>query len=145
MKRIGDEYTGGFFAYCSSLLVVSIPLSVVSIGCKAFIGCKSLWKISFTKGSSSKGDILKTISRQAFQDCESLTEITIPDCVTVIDEQAFKGCLSLSVVNLPDSRIEIRSKAFSDCPHLKEVQVSPLVIVHQSAFSTKVKVNVIKL
>lgn len=137
---IGDITSGGFFAYCSSLLMVSIPLSITSIGCKAFLGCKSLKKVNFTKSSNSKGDILKTISSFAFQNCESLTEISIPDCVSLIGEQAFEGCLNLSIVNLPNSCIEIKSKAFDKCPHLKEVQISPSVVYDTFSFSCKVTI-----
>jgi hypothetical protein len=38
------------------------------------------------------------IGREAFEDCESLTRVTIPDSVTCIEERAFYGCTNLATI-----------------------------------------------
>ena len=61
-----------------------------------------------------------TIREWAFDDCSSLTSITIPDSVTTIGHYAFNGCSSLTSVNIPDSVTTIGNAAFSDCSSLQE-------------------------
>ncbi len=59
----------------------------------------------------------------AFQGCEGLTSITIPDSVTSIGEGAFSDCTSLASVTIPDSVISIGNWAFGDCASLISVNI----------------------
>ena len=52
---------------------------------------KGCWTISFDAP-------VTTIGKSAFQNCTTLTSITIPDSVTSIGQDAFNGCSSLSKV-----------------------------------------------
>ena len=79
------------FRDCSSLVSVTIPDSITSIGCGAFEGCDSLISITIPKSVTSIGEI-------AFYGCKSLTSITIPDSVISIGKEAFRACLSLKTV-----------------------------------------------
>ena len=61
-----------------------------------FSGCNSLISITIPDSVTSIGD-------EAFSDCTSLTSITIPDSVTSIGDRAFYGCYSLTVTVGRDS------------------------------------------
>ena len=97
----------GAFSDCSSLTSIEIPASVETIGVYAFLGCHSLAKVTFEKGSK-----LKEISgygyyvekrypathwHGVFSDCP-ITSIEIPASVESIEECAFQGCSQLASV-----------------------------------------------
>jgi hypothetical protein len=69
------------------------------------------------------GSKLTGIGDKAFNDCETLAAITMPDSVTRIGASAFYGCTSLTAVTIPDSVTSIESYAFSDCSSLAEVTI----------------------
>ena len=62
-----------------------------------------------------------SVGNSAFEDCNSLTSITIPNSVTSIGEEAFYCCSSLTSVTIPNSVTEIYSGAFAKCPNLENV------------------------
>ncbi|MCM1392884.1 MAG: leucine-rich repeat domain-containing protein, partial [Ruminococcus sp.] len=61
------------------------------------------------------------IGEEAFEDCTSLTSITIPDGVTKIVLGAFCGCKLLTSIIIPDSVTSIGGYTFYDCSKLKDV------------------------
>ena len=52
------------------------------------------------------------IGDNAFEYCENLFSVTIPDGVTSIGEEAFLWCISLSSITIPNSVYKIGSRAF---------------------------------
>ena len=59
----------------------------------------------------------------AFQNCSSLTNITIPNRVTSIGGYAFNYCSSLTNITIPNSVTSIGSSAFSGCSSLKNITI----------------------
>ncbi len=57
----------------------------------------------------------------AFQNCTSLTTLTIRMGMDILFANAFKGCTNLATVYLPSTIEGIRSDAFSGCSKLKTV------------------------
>jgi hypothetical protein len=57
----------------------------------------------------------------AFQDCDTLTSVIIPDGVTEIQDNAFRGTTSLKTVTIPASVTLLRNRAFADTPNLYSV------------------------
>ena len=60
-----------------------------------------------------------------FENCKSLTSVTIPDSVTSIGGWAFCDCTSLTSVTIPDSVTEIGTVAFYGCTSLTNVYCKP--------------------
>ena len=63
------------------------------------------------------------IGDSAFECCNSLTSVTIPDGVTSIGNYAFFSCSALTSVTIPDGVASIGSCAFFTCPALTSVTI----------------------
>ena len=73
--------------------------------------------------SEYEGGSVTRIADEAFQDCSSLTSITIPDSVTSIGSFAFEGCTGLTSVTMGNSVTSIGSSAFLSCYSLISVTI----------------------
>jgi hypothetical protein len=101
---------------------------VTTIGVGAFQECSSLTAVTIP-------DSVTTISGGAFDGCSSLTAITIPDGVTTISRCAFNGCSSLTAITIPDSVTTIGYQAFYGCSALMKFSLSPAVSIGEDCFS----------
>ena len=72
-----------------------IICNVTSIGQRAFQSCNGLTSISIPEGVTS-------IGYQSFQFCDGLTNVAIPSSITSIGEGAFQYCSNLSSYNITD-------------------------------------------
>ena len=59
----------------------------------------------------------------AFENCKSLTSVTIPDGVTGIGESAFCNCTSLTSITISDSVKGIGNWAFCGCTNLTDIKI----------------------
>ena len=91
--------------------------SVTSIGDEAFEDCISLTSITIPNSVTSIGD-------GAFLECTGLTSITIPNSVTSIGNWAFLGCTGLTSITIPNSVTSIGDHAFGDCSGLTSINVA---------------------
>ncbi len=67
-----------------------------------------------------QGKPVKEIGNKAFEYCEKVKSITIPDTVIKIGTAAFAGCLSLQTLKLPDTITYIGYDAFLSCLRLSK-------------------------
>lgn len=99
----------------SSMMSITIPESVVSIGQYAFSGCSSLISITIPP-------LVTSLNSGAFQNCSSLTSVIIPDLVTSIGNYVFTYCSNLTSITIGRSVESIGDGVFSDCNLLKTIQ-----------------------
>ena len=66
---------------------------------------------------------VREIADFAFDGCEGLESIDIPDAVTEIGDWAFCGCTSLQTVDIPNSVSEIGKSAFLGCKSLQSIDI----------------------
>lgn len=138
---IGDS---AFFG-CSSLTQFVIPSTVEHIGDDAFSGCDHLQYNSYEDGlylgsdtqpylvfvkptstnvtSFAVNENTKYIHGDAFKDCQSLTNVELPQGLESIQTAAFSGCASLANVTIPQSVSFIGSYAFRDCVALTSIKI----------------------
>ena len=75
------------------------------------------------------------ILRGAFENCSTLTNITLPNESTVVGTSAFKGCTNLASITVPNGYTSIGSSAFEGCTALTSI-VIPITVtgIGDSAF-----------
>lgn len=122
LETIG-EYA---FYGCYKLKGVKIPASVKSIGKFAFSAwgkalgeaneSSSLTTVEFEENSQ-----LETIGNAAFQDCQKLTRIVIPEGVKNIGSSAFLRCSALEYAEIPSTVTDVGHSAFRGCTNVKVV------------------------
>ena len=98
----------------SSLIKVTLPDSVTSIGIHSFSGCKYLQDIVF-------GTELTGIGASSFYGCNRLEKITLPEKVTFIGDNAFNSCPNLTGITIPAGLVTMGVDVFKNCSYLKRV------------------------
>lgn len=118
-KAIADKFkieNGVLLKYKGSDADVVIPNCVSIIGKNAFKNCDYLSNVTIP-------DSVVIIEEYAFSCCESLKSITIPNGVTKIGELAFLCCTSLASVTIPSSVTRLGTALFCGCERLKTITV----------------------
>ena len=82
----------------------------------AFENCWSLTSVTIPTSVTS-------IGYSAFRRCHGLTSVTIPNSVTSIGNRAFWGCSGLTSVTIPNSVTSIGDSAFRRCSGLTSVTI----------------------
>ena len=90
--------------------------NVTEIGEYAFNGCENLISINIPN-SVTKIDFF------AFYQCNRLTSIDIPDSVSYIGPYAFAHCSSLITIDIPNSVTYIGESAFAVCKSLESITI----------------------
>ena len=127
------------FEGSETLIGMTIPTTVTSIGDYAFAGCTSLGAPNTpsgsditepTKGPNRSGETtfvipagVTSIGAHAFENCTSLTSIIIPDSVTSIGDGAFEGCTNLTDIDIPDTVTEMGENVFNGCTSITSVTI----------------------
>ncbi len=84
-------------------------------------GCTDKAAAAITIPSVVNGRTVTGIGDSAFNGCDKLTSITIPDSVTEIGYMAFWNCLKLESIEIPDSLTSIADFAFEKCSGLTSI------------------------
>ena len=143
---IPDSVTGigdCAFQFCSSLTSINIPENLTSIGNMVFYDCKALtdvyitnitawYKINFETSNSNP----LSYGAKLYLNNKEITDLVIPDDVTIIRDYTFDGCGTIQSVQIHDGVTEIGSYAFRGCSSLKSVTIGNGVTkINSFAFS----------
>lgn len=92
---------------------------ILDIEEKAFEDCNTLTDIYLP-------EYVYTIGNHAFSHCSSLTSIRLCGKVEIIAESAFSSCINLPNITIPLSVKAIGDYAFYNCKSLEEIDMMPL-------------------
>lgn len=130
----GYIFGGSGTAYYKEYVPVSLKKVTITGGASiaehAFEGCEGLTSVEIPNSVISIGDY-------AFWECSGLTSVTIGNGVTSIGDYAFDGCEGLTSIEIPNSVTSIGNCAFYECSGLGNVYFrteSKLSSIGNSAF-----------
>ena len=122
------NYVSGDVVIPSSVTNNGTTYSVTSIGNRAFEDCSSLTSVTIPNSVTSIGN-------SAFWRCSGLTSVTIPNSVTSIDDSVFYWCSGLTSITIPNSVTSIGNHAFRGCSGLTSVTIpNSVTSIGNSAF-----------
>ena len=75
------------------------------------------------------------IATWAFNECNTLTEVTLPNTVDEIGYQAFFNCSNLTKVTIPEGVTKIGQAAFYGCSQLTSITIPSTITNMDTAFS----------
>ena len=127
-----EEISANMMVYgCSNLSEIDLPSTLKMIsGSGAFEGATALTGIEFPKDVAFSDTIVGV-----FQDCTSLTSVSLPASVTKIPSYMFDGCTSLTSVTALSEIESIGDGAFQNCSSLTGIDFpGTLKSIGSSAF-----------
>ena len=124
------------FASCDSLKNVKIASSKTQLGVNVFYNCKKIPLPLLTSdgeklikespqysGHYTLSPNIRYIENRAFEGCNKITSIDIPNSVVSIGAYAFSCCHGLTSVTLPESITTIGNSAFEQCSQLQSINI----------------------
>lgn len=110
--------------YREDIYTVYIPDGVASIGANAFENCHNLQDVYF-------GNTVEHIKFQSFLDT-AVKRIVLPESATRIDSYAFNWCDDLQYMRLPESLEVLEDDAIAECLSLRELSIGPNTTIEVS-------------
>ncbi len=110
------DETPSWYAFTDSIKSVVIESGATSISRWAFNNCQNLTSISMP-------DSITSIGEGAFNYCVSLSNVEIPAGVTIIEYRTFYQCSGLLNVIIPESVTSIDERAFEGCSSLTSITI----------------------
>lgn len=105
------------FLACTSIVHVTIPNGITTIGEWTFHDCYTLKFLVIPNG-------VTTVAFGQFYQCLSLSKVVFPNSVTEIGSETFDRCYTLSDIVIPDKVTVLSSKMFQSCYALTNVSIS---------------------
>ncbi len=120
--KLLEDDTVEIHNYLGKYDVVRVPneldgKKVISVGRLAFNFCESITEVIIPDGVVS-------IQLAAFKNCTSLVSVSIPETVEIISNMAFMSCEALQDIIIPSGVLSIGAMAFGCCSSLERVYFS---------------------
>lgn len=107
--------TEGMYYYVPKTLKNVAVLSQVNIPYGAFNSLQNLEKVSFISGAK--------LGAHAFEQCQYLEAVKLPENMKTIGAQAFANCFGLKRINIPSLVQTIGESAFYNCESLTDITI----------------------
>lgn len=121
------EFGENTFSYCGNLEIIEVqegnPIFHSENNCLIETQTKILIKGGKNSSIPDDGSV-QIIASGAFENCEALASIDIPEGITTIQSRAFQNCTGLKSIFIP-ANVGYISDAFSGCSGLESIQVHP--------------------
>lgn len=121
------EFGENTFSYCGNLEIIEVqegnPIFHSENNCLIKTQTKILIKGGKNSSIPDDGSV-QIIASGAFENCEALASIDIPEGITAIQSRAFQNCTGLESIFIP-ANVGYISDAFSGCSGLESIQVHP--------------------
>lgn len=96
VEEIGPEA----FREAVSLKSITLPNNIQKIGWQAFYGCTKLANVNYAGSMKSAEGVVESA---AFEGCEALTRVILPQSISEIQEGIFMECNKLTQIILPEN------------------------------------------
>lgn len=142
--RLEDDYTCTITKYNGYSSNVTIPSNiygnrVTKIGWCAFEYCENIVNVTIPNS-------VTTIDSYAFSACSNLKNITFSNNLKTINYDSFGGCTNLTSISFPASLTEIGGRAFDNCEKLNSVTLNNgLISIDNGAFRNCKSLNSITI
>lgn len=125
LPALGHDYVGGACARCGLAEIpegysVGLDYELLSNGSYALVGIGNFAGEALVLSPSYRGAAVTEIGEGALSGSEIVSAV-LPDSVRTIGKNAFSGCASLSSVTLPKSLTNLGEGAFANCTALEEI------------------------
>ena len=97
---------------------ITIPKEIYTINQSAFFNCDYLKYVEFEKDSECK-----YLGAQAFQGCNSLDNLKLPDNLEGMGAKCFVDCSFLSTIVIPKGIKYLIDNTFKGCTNLKSIEI----------------------
>ena len=104
------------FAGNTTLVSMTLPKTLKSVGRSAFYGCTSLVSVDFTGAET-------VICSYAFRNCSSLNELKSTSGINAIESYAFAGCTSFTEFKFPENTTDIDDYVLAGCNSVVDVTI----------------------
>lgn len=147
---------GWMFNGCSSLSGVVLPASCTTIDTAGFAGCTSLTSIDLSNvqtigyqafyksglsGVLSLPSLIQIHEREAFAQCEGLTEVDELGSIITVPWSTFNKCSNITSVTLPQTCTSLGNAAFESCSKLSSINLSNIQSFGNSVFQNDVAIT----
>ena len=108
-------------------------------------GTPTQLNIESSISSNGRNYTVTEIATWAFNKCNTLTEVTLPNTVDEIGYQAFFNCSNLTNVTIPEGVTKIGTNAFYGCSQLTSITIPSTIKNMDTAFPSNPKLSQVTL